>query len=111
MHFVLHGCGGNPKGFALKGYNDLAITNDIIMIYPDTKCWDNHGQIDPENYKTNHGIVHRALKAMLNRVTKESDSPSNQCDSYTNEISEALASIASVQSFLEDPDSNMIIPF
>ena len=88
-----------------KGYNNLAITNDIIMVYPDTKCWDQHGQIDPENYKTNDGIVHRALRSMLERVTRES------CSLYATEVSDALGNIASVRSFLADPDSNTIMPF
>ena len=63
------------------------------------------------NYKTNNGIVHKALKSMLERVTKESDAPINQCDTYATEINEALISISSVRDYLGDPDSNTIIPF
>ena len=48
---------------------------------------------------------------MLERVTKESDNPINQCDTYATEINEALASISSVRDYLEDPDNNTIIPF
>ena len=60
------------------------------MVYPDTRCWDSGGLIDPENYKTNNGIVHRALKSMLERVTRESDNPTNQ------EIAESYASAAEI---------------
>ena len=44
---------------------------------------------------------------MLERVTRESES----CSLYATEVSEALANIASVRSFLADPDSNTIISF
>ena len=48
---------------------------------------------------------------MLERVTRESDNAMSQCDAYATEINEALASISSVRDFLDDPDSNTIIPF
>ena len=102
---MLHGCGGKPQGIAKSGYNDLAMTNNIIMVYPDTRCWDATGSIDPETYKTNDGIVHRALRFMIDRVSRES------CSLYATEVGDALANIASVYSFLTDPDSNTIIPF
>jgi len=67
---VLHGCGGSPTGFAEGGYNALGALNDIIMVYPDTRCWDNEGNgIDPEYFNTNHGIVPTAFKKMIARVT------------------------------------------
>merc|ERR1711874_121328 len=69
LHFVFHGCGGNPVSFAKK-YNELAALNNIIMVYPDTRCWDSSPDgIDPENYMTNYGIVPRAIKAMIARLT------------------------------------------
>lgn len=47
LHFVFHGCGGSPMSLAKK-YNELAALNNIIMVYPDTKCWDIHPNgIDP----------------------------------------------------------------
>ena len=46
VHFVMHGCGGQPDGMANQGYNELAVLNSIIMVYPDTNCWDNEGEID-----------------------------------------------------------------
>ena len=53
VHFVLHGCNGQPDGMARNGYNELAVLNNIIMVYPDVKCWDNSGDIDSEDYNTN----------------------------------------------------------
>ena len=62
-----------------KNYNNLAITNDIIMVFPDTRCWDNHGNIDPDAYKTNEGIVNLALLRMIDRVTKDPNQINDQC--------------------------------
>lgn len=75
VHFVLHGCNGHGRGFANQGYNDLAITNDIIMVYPETRCWDNHGNIDSQNFKTNEGILNLAFEKMIERLTKDPDEP------------------------------------
>ena len=72
VHFVLHGCGAWAKNMAQSGYNNLAATNNIIMVYPDVKCWDNEGDIDAENFATNTGIVPLAIKAMVERVTATS---------------------------------------
>ena len=47
------------------------------MVYPDTKCWDQHGDIDPDNFKTNDSIVHKAFRSMIERLTKESEIPGN----------------------------------
>ena len=51
------------------GYNEIAAANNIIMVYPDTRCWDNEGLIDPENYKTKSGIVTKAIEKMISRLT------------------------------------------
>lgn len=51
------------------GYNDLAVLNNIIMVYPDTRCWDNEGDIDSGAYNTNSGDVVQAIKSMIDRVT------------------------------------------
>ena len=67
VHFAFHGCGGNSEDFAKTGYNDLAAANNIIMVYPDMKCWDNEGAIDAEGFNTNTGLLPTALKAMIER--------------------------------------------
>ena len=79
---------------ANKGYNGLAVTNDLIIVYPDTKCWDNMGQIDSQGYKTSDGMVQTALKEMINRLTAEPDDivePS--CDDYLAEAYESINSV------------------
>ena len=44
LHIVLHGCNGRVDGMAYQtGYNALGALNNIIMLYPDSKCWDNEG--------------------------------------------------------------------
>lgn len=40
------------------------------MVYPDTRCWDIHPDgIDPDNYMTKHGILPRAIDAMIAKLT------------------------------------------
>lgn len=53
-------------------YNRLGALNNVIMVYPDTRCWDNAGDpdgIDPSGYNTKAGILPSAIKAMMDRVT------------------------------------------
>ena len=99
VHFALHGCFGDAGWFA-NNYNDIAMTNNIIMIYPDTTCWDGGGIIDPDNYKTNNGIVNQALLAMISRVTRVSDEVSASCEEYYTIFGEAQASLDSVREYL-----------
>ena len=72
LHFVLHGCDSSPAYLQNKGYENYAITNDFIVVWPDTRCWDMWGQISPgDTYKTNDGLVHKALNQMIERLTAE----------------------------------------
>ena len=53
-------------------YNRLAALNNIIMVYPDTRCWNNDEDpdgIDHYNYNKKTGILPTAIKAMIDRVT------------------------------------------
>jgi len=66
----------------------------LIIVYPDTRCWDQHGQVDPDNYKTRDGIVATALKEMINRLTAEPDDDSEaQCEDYLDEANDSITSI------------------
>jgi len=97
------------------------------MVYPDLQCWDNEGDIDPEGFNTNSGIVPLAIKAMVERVTATSTTGSgsstggegsstggeesttggeesstggdniDSCAQYQASITEALESIESVR--------------
>ena len=39
------------------------------MVYPDTMCWDNEGDVDEDFFNTKFGLVPTAIKAMMDRVT------------------------------------------
>ena len=52
------------------------------MLYPDSKSWDNHGAIDPENYNKKSGIVPYAFKQMIDRLTID---PNANPDDSNNE--------------------------
>ena len=43
------------------------------MVYPDIKCWDNEGDIDSDGFNTNTGELPTAIKAMINRVTGDTE--------------------------------------
>merc|ERR550525_281671 len=64
--FVLHGCGGQSEGL-IWGPNGpgLGATNDMIMVYPDSRCWDLVGKIDPK-WGTQDGLYPKAFMAMIN---------------------------------------------
>ena len=62
-----------------RGYNALGARNNIIMLYPDSKCWDNTGDIDPENFNKKTGLIPSAFKQMIDRVTI--DPNASDCDS------------------------------
>ena len=44
------------------------------MIYPDTACWDNEGDIDAEGFNTNTGFMPTAIKNIIDRVTGDASS-------------------------------------
>jgi len=48
VHFGLHGCGGRAEGLANQ-YANLGALNDIIMVFPDTRCWNSNAEFDNEN--------------------------------------------------------------
>ena len=116
VHFALHGCQGRAENLGKVGYNDLASTNKIIMVYPDVACWDNEGDVDPTGFNTNTGMIPLAIKAMVERLTatsttggegssttEEGDSAAgdqaDSCVQYDASIEDAFESIASVRDF------------
>ena len=74
VHLAFHGCGGNAEALGETGYNDLAAANNIIMIYPDTRCWDNEGDIDSDGFNTNTGFIPTVIKNIIDRVTEDASS-------------------------------------
>ena len=83
------------------------------MVYPDTRCWDQHGDIDPTGYKTKDGIVQTALRDMINRLTAEpeddSDTPEIQCEDYSDILLTADESLTSVVDFLAGEREDWIL--
>ena len=70
------------------------------MVYPDTRCWDQHGDIDPTGFKTKDGIVQTALREMINRLTAEPEDDSDTCENYSAILQTADESLTSVVDFL-----------
>ncbi|MBF0345654.1 MAG: hypothetical protein HQL06_15680 [Nitrospirae bacterium] len=83
LHLVFHGCMQNPEWvgdifYKRAGYNEWAESNNIIVLYPQTKngnlinpagCWDFFGYESPDFYN-NQGPQIKAIKAMIDRITK-----------------------------------------
>ena len=59
------------------GLNEFASTNKIIMVYPDSECWDNHGSVDEDNFMTKDGLYPRTFMNMIDRLTTECEG--DQC--------------------------------
>ena len=78
-----------------KGYEDFAITNNIIIVWPDTRCW---GEI-AEGYdiNTNDGLLQTAFRGMIDRLTTPTEI---SCQTYVDLIDEAQTSVTSVIDFL-----------
>ena len=75
-------------------YNRLAALNNIIMVYPDTRCWNNDDDvdgIDPTNYNKKTGILPTAIKAMIDRVTGGIAEDSSSSEEEADEEEEADA--------------------
>ena len=68
--FALHGCGGNSQ-YPSDGWglNAFAATNKLIIVYPESTCWDNHGDVDEENWLTSDGLYPRVFMNMVDKLT------------------------------------------
>lgn len=81
VHVAFHGCQMSSDivqdKFAVNsGLNEWAETNDVVVLYPQTKasgsnpfgCWDWFGYTGPE-YDTKNGAQVKAVRAMIDRLT------------------------------------------
>ena len=69
LHVAFHACDSNSDQLAWYAqYNELAASNDMIVLYPDSKCF-NVGNFDQEKWLTNEGLYDRAFIAMIERLT------------------------------------------
>ena len=68
--FALHGCEGNAQSVMDSwGLNDFASTNKLIIVYPESDCWDNHGDVDSDHYLTRDGLYPRVFMNMIAKMT------------------------------------------
>ena len=53
------------------GYLELAATNEIILVYPTSHCWNSDDSVPQQegNYLTKDGLYPKALMAMICRLT------------------------------------------
>ena len=91
VHFSLNHCGGPGYAQSYDGILQYAATNDIIVVYPESTCW-NSGEgvpaTDTEVYLTNNGLYPKFLKNLMCRVLNPSD---NSCETRTYECEGATA--------------------
>ena len=65
---MFHGCNGSAEPFASNyGYNEFAATNDMIMVYPDSRCW--YPTVPDKMADTKEGMMPMAIMKMVDRVT------------------------------------------
>lgn len=80
---VLHGCGQSvgmigTRFIEYSGYNDVAESNDIIILYPQVlntttnpdACWDFKGYTG-NDYLTKEGVQTKALNSILYKIEKD----------------------------------------
>ena len=82
VHINLHGCGGQGLTLVMfSGYNDYAVSNDLIMLYPQSKysidnpwgCHDTWG-VTGDDFGTKNGVQQTAIMAMVDRLIEPRDS-------------------------------------
>ena len=66
----MHFCGGNAEAIqSYDGLRELAAPNNMIVVYPQSYCWNMDGDIDQENFESKNGLYPKALMAMICRLT------------------------------------------
>ena len=79
------------------GFLELAATNEIIMVYPESQCWNSNNSVPQRDgdYLTKDGLYPKALKAMICRLT--STEGSTDCPTGSMELaSAAFAALVSL---------------
>ena len=68
------------------GYLELAATNDIILVYPESHRWNAGGDVEQAEgaYLTKDGLYPKAFMAMICRLTSASEETSN-CPRHSEE--------------------------
>ena len=70
LHVALHGCLSDPEEFASYNfYNEFAANNDLIVLYPDSRCHNINGSVDEGTWLTKDGVYPETYMAMIDRLT------------------------------------------
>ena len=71
LHVAFHGCTQSAEDLnSYAGYNKFAATNNVIMVYPETFCWNIYGKFPEEPlWLTNQGLYPKAISAIICRMT------------------------------------------
>lgn len=83
LHIAMHYCESSALDMAsYAGYNEFAANNDIIVVYPESVCWNSDGDIDSLLWLTKDGLFPRAIEAIICRLTSEEST--NTCKTGAN---------------------------
>ena len=79
VHLSFHGCEGTGADFSYENEDlmNFAASNQLIVIWPSSYCWEWYGLIDPDNTRSEIGLYEKAVQAMICRIT--SDEATNTC--------------------------------
>lgn len=71
LHFSFNGAGGAGGFHEGQNYLEMAATNKIIMVYPESTWWNSDGSVDQRegDFLTNQGLYPKAIHAMVCRLT------------------------------------------
>ena len=73
VHVSFHGCYGNAVDYStMTGFKEFAANNNVIMVFPETFCWNMNGDRPVDNYwLTRDDLFVRAVNAIICRLTSE----------------------------------------
>lgn len=92
LHVAFHGCLQSAKEFANTGYNQIADTNNLIVLYPQVArsngdpvnplgCWDYWGYSSPDtptpDYFTKNAPQIKAVRLMVDHLARKANLVSN----------------------------------
>ena len=95
VHISFNRCGGSAEGY--DGIIDYAATNDIIVVYPESECWNSNEDVpvtDTETYLTNTGLYPKFIKNVMCRVLNPV-SNARFCESRNFDCYEGASAITS----------------
>ena len=93
VHVAFHGCYGNATDFAAyTGYREFAANNNLIVVFPETQCWNMTGDhpVDPY-WLTKDDLFVKAVNAIICRLTSEEHN--NTCPKAATTILPFAASL------------------